>query len=144
VRVKRATILISRKQPYVAWSDRASMVRIASRHLTNGQRIVLQNLKEVLELAGSSLEQVVKFNGVYPRQACRSALTVCAVYLADMKDFAGMNEAYIAVSLTTSPSTLSWLISSQFLPQPMPSRSCLQALAPGPGTIIEIECIAQV
>ncbi|KAF3016430.1 hypothetical protein E8E14_004575 [Neopestalotiopsis sp. 37M] len=68
------------------------------------------NLKEVLELSGSSIEQVVKFN----------------VYLADMKDFAAMNEAYI-----------------EFLPQPMPSRSCLQAVAPGAGTVIEIECIAQ-
>jgi hypothetical protein len=29
------------------------------------------------------------------------------------------------------------------LPQPMPSRSCLQAVAPGNGTVIEIECIAQ-
>ncbi|KAH8122284.1 YjgF-like protein [Trichoderma asperelloides] len=68
------------------------------------------NLKEVLELAGSSLEKVVKYN----------------VYLADMKDFAAMNEAYI-----------------EFLPKPMPSRSCLQAVPPGDGTIIEIECIAQ-
>ncbi|UKZ74680.1 hypothetical protein TrVFT333_002350 [Trichoderma virens FT-333] len=68
------------------------------------------NLKEVLELAGSSLEKVVKYN----------------VYLADMKDFAAMNEAYI-----------------EFLPKPMPSRSCLQAVPPGDGTVIEIECIAQ-
>lgn len=74
------------------------------------QRTVLQNLKEVLELSGSSLEQVVKYN----------------VYLADMKDFAAMNEVYI-----------------DFLPQPMPSRSCLQAVPPGNGTVIEIECIAQ-
>lgn len=74
------------------------------------QRKVLQNLKEVLELSGSSLEQVVKYN----------------VYLADMKDFAAMNEVYI-----------------DFLPQPMPSRSCLQAVPPGDGTVIEIECIAQ-
>lgn len=70
----------------------------------------MQNLKEVLELSGSSLEQVVKYN----------------VYLADMKDFAAMNEVYI-----------------EFLPKPMPSRSCLQAVAPGAGTSIEIECIAQ-
>lgn len=74
------------------------------------QRTVLQNLKEVLELSGSSLEKVVKYN----------------VYLADMKDFAAMNEVYI-----------------DFLPKPMPSRSCLQALPPGEGTVIEIECIAQ-
>lgn len=74
------------------------------------QKTALQNLKEVLELSGSSIEKVVKFN----------------VYLADMKDFAAMNEAYI-----------------EFLPQPMPARSCLQAVAPGNGTVIEIECIAQ-
>ncbi|KAI7331319.1 hypothetical protein KC315_g5188 [Hortaea werneckii] len=71
---------------------------------------VLENLKEVLELAGSSLDKVVKYN----------------VYLADMKDFAAMNEVYI-----------------DFLPKPMPSRSCLQAVPPGDGTVIEIECIAQ-
>lgn len=75
------------------------------------KRTALQNLKEVLELAGSSLDQVVKYN----------------VYLSDMKDFGAMNEAYI-----------------DFLPKPMPSRSCLQAVPPGPGTVIEIECIAQV
>ena len=43
-----------------------------------------------------------------------------------MKDFAAMNEVYI-----------------DFLPTPMPPRSCLQAVAPGNGTVIEIECIAQ-
>jgi enamine deaminase RidA (YjgF/YER057c/UK114 family) len=84
---------------------------VAESHIIRPQRTALQNLKEILELAGSSLEQVVKYN----------------VYLADMKDFAAMNEAYIG-----------------FLPQPMPSRSCLQAVPPGNGTVIEIECIAQV
>ncbi|RYN54220.1 hypothetical protein AA0118_g9163 [Alternaria tenuissima] len=83
----------------------------ATGEIKQATRKVLQNLKEVLELSGSSLEQVVKYN----------------VYLADMKDFAAMNEVYI-----------------DFLPQPMPSRSCLQALPPGDGTVIEIECIAQV
>ncbi|BCS02639.1 RidA family protein [Aspergillus luchuensis] len=70
----------------------------------------IKQATEVLELSGSSLEQVVKYN----------------VYLADMKDFAAMNEVYI-----------------DFLPKPMPSRSCLQAVPPGDGTVIEIECIAQ-
>ncbi|KAM0187173.1 hypothetical protein ACHAPA_008217 [Fusarium lateritium] len=82
----------------------------ATGEIKQATRTVLQNLKEVLELSGSSLEQVVKYN----------------VYLADMKDFAAMNEVYI-----------------DFLPQPMPSRSCLQAVPPGEGTVIEIECIAQ-
>lgn len=87
-----------------------SLALVISSQLTAQQRTALQNLKEVLELSGSSLEQVVKYN----------------VYLADMKDFAAMNEAYIG-----------------FLPKPMPSRSCLQAVPPGDGTVIEIECIAQ-
>ncbi|THZ20586.1 YjgF-like protein [Aureobasidium pullulans] len=74
-------------------------------------RTVLENLKKVLELAGSSMEQVVKYN----------------VYLADMKDFAAMNEVYI-----------------DFLPANPPSRTCIAAAAlPGAGTIVEIECIAQ-
>ncbi|KAF3397291.1 hypothetical protein DPV78_007833 [Talaromyces pinophilus] len=83
---------------------------IGSHAHASQQRKVLENLKEVLELSGSSLDKVVKYN----------------VYLADMKDFAAMNEVYI-----------------DFLPQPMPSRSCLQAVPPGDGTVIEIECIAQ-
>jgi 2-iminobutanoate/2-iminopropanoate deaminase len=41
-------------------------------------RQVLTNIKNILEAAGASLEQVVK----------------CNVYLADRKDFAAMNEAY--------------------------------------------------
>jgi len=39
---------------------------------------VLKNLESVLQAAGSSLERAVK----------------CNVYLVDMKDFPGMNEAY--------------------------------------------------
>ena len=69
-----------------------------------------------------------------------------SVYLADMKDFAAMNEVYIEVSVEQMMMRMLVLISKrvlQFLPQPMPSRSCLQALAPGVGTVIEIECIAQ-
>lgn len=50
------------------------------------------------------------------------------VYLADMKDFAAMNEVYV-----------------DFLPPNPPSRTCIAAAAlPGAGTIVEIECIAQV
>ncbi|WVF70355.1 hypothetical protein IAT40_005145 [Kwoniella sp. CBS 6097] len=71
----------------------------------------LSNLQKVLELAGSSLDKVVKYN----------------VYLADMNDFAAMNEAYIA-----------------FLPPNPPSRTCIQAgKLPGAGVVVEIECVAQ-
>ncbi|WWD18884.1 hypothetical protein CI109_103339 [Kwoniella shandongensis] len=72
---------------------------------------VLSNLQKVLELAGSSLDKVVKYN----------------VYLQDMGDFAAMNEAYIA-----------------FLPKNPPSRTCIQAGCLPGGSIIEIECVAQV
>ncbi|OAA64576.1 translation initiation inhibitor [Niveomyces insectorum RCEF 264] len=82
----------------------------ATGEIKQATRTVLQNLKEVLELAGSSLDKVVKYN----------------VYLANMNDFAAMNEVYV-----------------DFLPKPMPPRSCLQAVPPGNGTVIEIECIAQ-
>ncbi|KAL7419468.1 hypothetical protein Q5752_006306 [Cryptotrichosporon argae] len=83
----------------------------ATGDIRQATRTALQNLKEVLELSGSSLDKVVKYN----------------VYLADMADFAAMNEVYI-----------------DFLPAPMASRTCIQAgQLPGAGTVIEIECIAQ-
>jgi enamine deaminase RidA (YjgF/YER057c/UK114 family) len=56
----------------------------------------LTNLEKVLKLAGSSLEQVVKYNGKYFGPAAGITL-ISSVYLQDMKDFAAMNEAYIAV-----------------------------------------------
>ncbi|AFR94091.1 hypothetical protein J008_01939 [Cryptococcus neoformans] len=84
----------------------------ATGEIKQATHTVLSNLQKVLELAGSSLDKVVKYN----------------VYLKDMKDFAAMNEVYIA-----------------FLPPNPPSRTCIQAGdLPGEGTIIEIECIAQV
>lgn len=116
--IKQATVRYSQSHKIqsclCAWQQYSDFLLKAIpgiRNFTNNkQRTALQNLKEVLELAGSSVEKIVKIN----------------VYLASMEDFAAMNEAYI-----------------EFLPQPMPPRSCLQALAPGKGTVIEIECIAQ-
>ena len=67
----------------------------------------MQNLKEVLELSGSSLEQVVKYNGesTCPSLAWLPSDSACAsgtrVYLADMKDFAAMNEVYIEVRIVS-------------------------------------------
>ena len=94
-------------------------------------RTVLENLKKVLELAGSSMEQVVKYNGecnlFFSKRWKGERWQVATVYLADMKDFAAMNEVYI-----------------DFLPPNPPSRTCIAAAAlPGAGTIVEIECIAQ-
>ena len=72
---------------------------------------VLKNLTAVLEAAGSSLEQVVK----------------TTVFLADMKEFSGMNEVY-----------------ATFFPGPKPARSALGANGLALGARVEIECIAAV
>jgi 2-iminobutanoate/2-iminopropanoate deaminase len=50
-------------------------------------RRVLENLKAIFETAGSSLDRVVK----------------TTVYLADMNDFAAMNEVYATYFGTTRP-----------------------------------------
>jgi 2-iminobutanoate/2-iminopropanoate deaminase len=66
-----------------------------------------------------------------------------SVYLADMKDFDAMNEAYIAVSrLRSIFSSKVWQM--QFLPKNPPSRTCIAAAALPGGVTVEIECIAQV
>lgn len=93
------------------------------------QTTCLRNLQKVLELGGSSLEKVVKYN----------------VYLDNMDDFAEMNEAYIAVSISTRQGSIdekNIVLTKQFIPPNPPSRSCLEAKPPG-GMRIEIECIAQ-
>jgi len=62
------------------------------------QTLCLTNLEKVLKLAGSSLEQVVKYNGKLLVDPDVWYQLTYLVYLQDMKDFAAMNEAYIAVS----------------------------------------------
>ena len=70
---------------------------------------VLRNLRAVLEAAGSGLDRVVKSN----------------VYLADMNDFAAMNEAY-----------------GRFFPERPPSRTTVQAARLPLDALVEIEMIA--
>lgn len=73
------------------------------------------------------MEQVVKYNGEWTPVYLTTICSFLVVYLADMEDFAAMNEVYI-----------------DFLPPNPPSRTCIAAAAlPGAGTIVEIECIAQ-
>jgi 2-iminobutanoate/2-iminopropanoate deaminase len=72
---------------------------------------VLQNISAVLEAAGSSLDQVVK----------------TLVFLADMDDFAAMNEVY-----------------GTFFPGPPPARSTVQAARLPKDARIEIEAVALV
>lgn len=69
----------------------------------------LLNVKAILEEAGLTLANVVK----------------TTVYLADMCDFAAMNEIY-----------------SQFFSQPFPARSAVAVKALPKGALVEVEVIA--
>ena len=71
----------------------------------------LLNVKAILEEAGLSLADVVK----------------TTVYLADMGDFAEMNEVY-----------------SQFFSQPFPARSAVAVKALPKDALVEIEVVAAV
>jgi len=72
---------------------------------------VLKNLAAVLEAAGSSLDQVVK----------------TTVFLADMKEFAGMNEVY-----------------ARFFATPPPARATVAAAGLPRDARVEIEAVALV
>ena len=69
----------------------------------------LTNVEAILEAAGLGLKNVVK----------------TTVFLADMGDFAGMNEVY-----------------SQFFLAPFPARSAVAVKSLPKGARVEIECIA--
>jgi 2-iminobutanoate/2-iminopropanoate deaminase len=70
----------------------------------------LRNLAAVLDAAGSSLADVVK----------------CQVFLADIGDFAAVNEVY-----------------GDFMPDPPPARSTFAVAALPKGALVEIEAIAR-
>lgn len=72
---------------------------------------VLQNLKAVLEEGGSSLASVVK----------------TTVFLADLNDFAAMNEVY-----------------ARFFPQPAPARATVEVARLPKEARVEIDLIAVV
>ncbi len=74
-------------------------------------RQALENVKAVLEAAGSSLQQVVK----------------CTVFVADMQDFAIVNQVY-----------------AEYFSAPCPARSCIQAAALPKGVGVEIEAIGVI
>lgn len=69
----------------------------------------LLNVKAILEEAGLALSNVVK----------------TTVYLADMGDFAAMNEVY-----------------SKFFAQPFPARSAIAVKALPKGALVEVEVVA--
>jgi 2-iminobutanoate/2-iminopropanoate deaminase len=70
---------------------------------------VLQSIKEQLENVGSSMEKVVK----------------CNVYLADLKDYAAMNEVY----------------QGKFGPEP-PARTTIAAAGVPGNSLVEIDVVA--
>ena len=72
---------------------------------------VLKNLQAVLEASGSSLDQVVK----------------TTVFLADMKEFSGMNEVY-----------------ARFFSGPPPARATVAAAGLPRDARVEIEAVALV
>lgn len=69
------------------------------------------NAKAILEQAGTDLAHVVK----------------TTVFLADMDDFAAMNEVY-----------------SQFFTEPFPARSAVAVKTLPKGALVEMECIAEI
>jgi len=77
--------------------------------ITEQAERVLTNLSAVLEAAGSSLGRVVK----------------TTVFLADMKDFAAMNDVY-----------------ARRFGRHRPARSTIQAAGLPRGSLVEIECVA--
>jgi len=72
-------------------------------------RQAMENIKSTLENAGSSMDRVVK----------------CTVFLADMADYAAMNQIY-----------------SSYFPKDPPARSTVAVKGLALGAQVEIECIA--
>ena len=83
--------------------------RNATGDITAQTKNVLDQIEESLKLAGSSMDKVLKVN----------------VYLTDIKNFEGMNQAYI----------------DRFGPEP-PVRTTVAISAIPDGSLVEIDCIA--
>ncbi len=84
--------------------------KLAGEDIASQTRQALLNLKAVLEAGGTSLANVVK----------------TTVFLADMKDFAAMNEVYREF----------------FAADPAPARSCVQVAGLPLNALVEIEAVA--
>jgi 2-iminobutanoate/2-iminopropanoate deaminase len=71
-------------------------------------RLTLENVGRILTAAGAGFADVVR----------------CGVFLADIKDFAAMNEVY-----------------ATFFPDPKPARTTVQVAALPGGIKVEIDCV---
>ena len=78
--------------------------------ITAETRQVMENIRSVVQANGSSMDRVVK----------------CTVFLADMSEWAAMNEVYVTF----------------FAADKRPARSALGASGLALGARVEIECIA--
>lgn len=89
----------------------AGTMELAPGGIRGETRQTLENIKASLERAGSSLGEVVK----------------CTVFLADIDEWAAMNEVYV-----------------EYFPENPPARSALGTSGLALGARTEIECIATV
>ena len=87
----------------------AASNKIASASVADQTRQTIENLQTVLSAAGAGLADIVK----------------CSVFLADIRDFAAMNEVY-----------------AEFFGEAKPARSTVQAVLPSSEARVEIDCIA--
>lgn len=72
-------------------------------------RQTIENIRRILSACGAGLEDVIK----------------CSVFLADIQDFAAMNQVY-----------------DEFFGHARPARTTVQATLPARGTKVEIDCVA--
>ncbi len=86
-------------------------MELASGGIQGETRQTLENIKATLERLGSSMAEVVK----------------CTVFLADIAEWAAMNEVYV-----------------EYFPHDPPARSALGSSGLALGARTEIECIATV
>ena len=87
----------------------AASGQIVSPSVAQQTRQTIENLQTVLSAAGAGLADVVK----------------CSVFLADIRDFAAMNEVY-----------------AEFFGEAKPARSTVQAVLPSSEARVEFDCIA--
>jgi len=72
-------------------------------------RRTIENIRAILKAAGADLSDVIK----------------CSVFLADIRDFAAMNEVY-----------------AEYFGAAKPARTTVQATLPAQGIKVEIDCVA--